>query len=224
MNPIALLKRKSAAGRFERLVRPHLTLLYRLAYRYTGTREDAEDLLQDLMVKLYGRLDELEQVRDLKPWLMRALYNAFVDGVRRRQRIPQVVDLFESDMNEWGTITGTVDDALVMADSCNNALDTDAGNLVYVFEPLTSGEAPDDVDGTAPDPAATGQVAMDDQAAGAYTYSIPFLPTGSYTVAFTCQGLSEDPETDDDLEFVGTQDVEVLDGQETVADFVAPTP
>jgi DNA-directed RNA polymerase specialized sigma24 family protein len=44
------------ARRFDALVRPHILGLYRTAYRYTGRREDAEDLVQDLLVKLYPRL------------------------------------------------------------------------------------------------------------------------------------------------------------------------
>lgn len=74
--------------RFERLLQPLLPTLYRVAYRYTGRREDAEDLVQELLTRLYPRLDELERVEALRPWLMKALYNAFVDGVRWRSRRP----------------------------------------------------------------------------------------------------------------------------------------
>jgi len=74
--------------RFERLLTPVLPTLYRVAYRYTGRREDAEDLVQELLTRLYPRLDELERLETLRPWLMKALYNAFVDGVRWRSRRP----------------------------------------------------------------------------------------------------------------------------------------
>ena len=74
--------------RFERLLKPVLPGLYRMAYRYTGRREDAEDLVQDLLTRLYPRLDELERIDELRPWLTKALYNAFVDGVRWRSRRP----------------------------------------------------------------------------------------------------------------------------------------
>jgi hypothetical protein len=49
---------------FEALVQPHLECLYRLAYRLCGSRPDAEDLVQSLLVKLYpqtSRLYELDQ-------------------------------------------------------------------------------------------------------------------------------------------------------------------
>jgi RNA polymerase sigma-70 factor (ECF subfamily) len=67
---------------FEALVAPHLRLLYRLAYRLTGSAADAEDLLQDVLVKAYERRAELAAIEALKPWLARVLHNLFVDRAR----------------------------------------------------------------------------------------------------------------------------------------------
>lgn len=74
------------AQAFERLMRPHLDKLYRLAFRLTGTVADAEDLVQDVLVKLYTRRAELSSIEDLSPWLGRVLYNLFVDTRRRSKR------------------------------------------------------------------------------------------------------------------------------------------
>lgn len=76
----------SPAGRFEELVRPHLERLYRLAYRFTGRREDAEDLVQSLLIKLIAQEQRLAAVQLLGPWLARSLYHLYVDEVRRRGR------------------------------------------------------------------------------------------------------------------------------------------
>ena len=73
---------------FEELLAPHVDPLYRLAYRFTGKQHDAEDLVQELLIKLYPRHKELLKVESLRPWLTRALYNLFVDGVRSRNRSP----------------------------------------------------------------------------------------------------------------------------------------
>jgi len=78
----------SSARRFEALVRPHLDQLYRVAFRLTGNVEDTEDLIQDLLVKLYPRRQELERVELLRPWLTRVMYNLFIDGRRRYGRSP----------------------------------------------------------------------------------------------------------------------------------------
>jgi RNA polymerase sigma factor (sigma-70 family) len=74
--------------RFDALVRPHVLAMYRFAYRLTRSRPDAEDLVQDVLAKLYRRTDEMSQVRDLRPWLMRVVYHQFVDVIRRRRRAP----------------------------------------------------------------------------------------------------------------------------------------
>lgn len=68
---------------FENLVGPHLRRLYRLAFRLTGSVADAEDILQDVLIALYRRRDELTSIADLRPWLGRVLYNRFVDHQRR---------------------------------------------------------------------------------------------------------------------------------------------
>ena len=68
---------------------PHLEWLYRRAYRYTGQREDAEDLVQELLERLYRYPHDLATKEALKPWLMRALHNLFIDQWRHRRRTPQ---------------------------------------------------------------------------------------------------------------------------------------
>lgn len=80
--------KQGSAARFDELVRPHLTYLYRLSFRFCGNQADAEDLVQDLLLKLYPRCAELEQVDKLRPWMVTSLYRMFVDGTRRQKRSP----------------------------------------------------------------------------------------------------------------------------------------
>ncbi len=76
----------SALSAFDQAVRPHLERLYRLAFRLTGQRADAEDLLQDVLTSLFERHAELTSIKDLAPWLGRVLYNRFVDSARRLRK------------------------------------------------------------------------------------------------------------------------------------------
>ncbi len=77
---------------FERLVRPHLDRLYRLAWRLTGSTAEAEDLFQDLLVKAYRLHNDLIAIEEPGSWLSRVMYNLFVDQHRRyaRQRMSLV--------------------------------------------------------------------------------------------------------------------------------------
>lgn len=74
---------------FDTLLRPHLDRLYRLAIRLTGSQADAEDLFQDVLTKLFPRLDDLIEIEERGAWVCRILYNQFVDNRRRyaRQRL-----------------------------------------------------------------------------------------------------------------------------------------
>jgi len=71
---------------FQRLLRPHMERLYRLSFRLTGNRPDAEDLFQEVLTRMFARLEELAGLSDPGPWLCRVLYNQFVDDRRRYAR------------------------------------------------------------------------------------------------------------------------------------------
>jgi len=78
---------------FETIVSPHMQHLFKVAYQYTGTQHDAEDLLQDLLEELFTKQSDLRKVEKLKPWLMRCLYNRFIDLYRKKQRQPDLDDI-----------------------------------------------------------------------------------------------------------------------------------
>lgn len=80
--------RAAREHRFSELVRPHIGSLYRMAYRWTQDRDDAEDLVQEALTKLVGRVDDMERVEKLGPWLVKVQYRCFVDLYRKRSRSP----------------------------------------------------------------------------------------------------------------------------------------
>ena len=71
---------------FEKLVRPHFDRLYRLAWRLTSQKAEAEDLFQELLIKAYGKLDDLVKIDEPGSWLSRVMYNLFIDERRRFAR------------------------------------------------------------------------------------------------------------------------------------------
>lgn len=82
---------------FEEFIRPHFDALYRRAYHLTGTVQDAEDLVQELCIRVFPRLDGAQTIENPKAWLMRVLYHLFVVGARRIARAPLQVIGSEDD-------------------------------------------------------------------------------------------------------------------------------
>jgi RNA polymerase sigma factor (sigma-70 family) len=68
------------------IVGEHSARVYRLAYRLTGNRQDAEDLTQDVFVRVFRSLDSFEP-GNFAGWLHRITTNLFLDRARRAARI-----------------------------------------------------------------------------------------------------------------------------------------
>ncbi|HJN17535.1 MAG TPA: RNA polymerase sigma factor [Armatimonadota bacterium] len=71
---------------FTSLAEPHRHRIWRLAWRFTGDREDAEDLLQDALVRAYSYVGSFGDGREFGPWLMKIAVNACLAHRKRRER------------------------------------------------------------------------------------------------------------------------------------------
>jgi RNA polymerase sigma-70 factor (ECF subfamily) len=71
---------------WEEIVRAHSVRVYRLAYRLTGNQHDAEDLTQEVFVRVFRSLSSYTP-GTFEGWLHRITTNLFLDGARRKQRI-----------------------------------------------------------------------------------------------------------------------------------------
>src|SRR5262252_4658768 len=71
---------------WEDIVRAHSARVYRLAYRLTGNQHDAEDLTQEVFVRVFRSLSSYTP-GTFEGWLHRITTNLFLDTARRRQRI-----------------------------------------------------------------------------------------------------------------------------------------
>jgi RNA polymerase sigma-70 factor, ECF subfamily len=84
----------SAAGRsFDAEALPHLDALYRVALRLTGDASQAEDLVQDTMLKAYRSWQQYRPGTNAKGWLLTILRNTFINDYRRRKHEPVAMDL-----------------------------------------------------------------------------------------------------------------------------------
>jgi RNA polymerase sigma-70 factor (ECF subfamily) len=71
---------------WEEVVREHSARVYRLAYRLTGNVHDAEDLTQEVFVRVFRSLSSYTP-GTFEGWLHRITTNLFLDGVRRKKRV-----------------------------------------------------------------------------------------------------------------------------------------
>jgi RNA polymerase sigma factor (sigma-70 family) len=77
---------ESESERFATLIRQHYDVLHRAGYRLTRSTADAEDLVQEVCLRAYPRLDEIEKLEQPRGWLLRVLYRLFIDQRRRYDR------------------------------------------------------------------------------------------------------------------------------------------
>jgi RNA polymerase sigma-70 factor (ECF subfamily) len=91
--------RNGDGSAWEEIVSNFSRRIFNLAYRFTSNAEAAEDLTQEVFVRIYKTLDQFDPKQgDLTNWLMRLARNLIIDDYRKRQRNPQ--DSIAEDVEE----------------------------------------------------------------------------------------------------------------------------
>ncbi len=94
MQPLSPQEKKKQDD-FRKEMLPHLEALYNFALHLANDHEDAEDLVQDTMVKAYRFFDSYEKGTNAKAWLFRILKNSFINRYRKVSKQPNQVDFDE---------------------------------------------------------------------------------------------------------------------------------
>jgi RNA polymerase sigma-70 factor, ECF subfamily len=94
--------RKLAEGardrvRFEEEALELADQVYRVARHLVGSREEADDLMQEAYARAFRSWRQFEPGTNLRAWLLRILTNLNIDRGRRRQRTPEMQPLEEGD-------------------------------------------------------------------------------------------------------------------------------
>jgi RNA polymerase sigma-70 factor (ECF subfamily) len=77
--------RQGDSEAFRVLVERHCRSAFRLAFRLTGNEQDAEDVVQESLLKAYRHLGRFETRADFGTWLYRVVANCAVDAIRMRR-------------------------------------------------------------------------------------------------------------------------------------------
>jgi RNA polymerase sigma-70 factor (ECF subfamily) len=100
----------SKRAEFERQALVHVDALYGAAYRLTRNPRDAEDLVQDALLRAYRFWDSFEQDSNCKAWLLRIVTNTFINEYQRKKRSREVLDAATAEQD-------ATDGVLVHADA-----------------------------------------------------------------------------------------------------------
>ncbi len=99
--------RRSTQADFEREVMPHMQSLYGVAMRMTKSESDAEDLVQDAILRAYRFWDGFESGTNARAWLMRIMTNLFRNRYRERAREQEILDEAEASTANVGQFQGS---------------------------------------------------------------------------------------------------------------------
>lgn len=116
---------------FEEEIIPHLDAMYNFALRLTSDPSDAEDLVQDTIVKAFRFFSSYEKGTNAKAWLFRILKNSYINNYRRKSKQPNQVDYdevstFYETIRAERTDTSDLEDKMfrdLIDDDISNALD-----------------------------------------------------------------------------------------------------
>jgi RNA polymerase sigma-70 factor (ECF subfamily) len=82
---------------FEAQALPHTDALYRTARRMTRNDADAEDLVQETMLKAYRFFSRFEQGTNIRAWLFKIMTNLYINRYRKQSRAPQELSVDEME-------------------------------------------------------------------------------------------------------------------------------
>jgi RNA polymerase sigma-70 factor (ECF subfamily) len=82
---------------FEELALPHVDSLYGTAVRLTRNERDAEDLVQDALLKAFRFFHRFEPGTNVKAWLFKILTNTFANRYRKRQRERSILEAVQAE-------------------------------------------------------------------------------------------------------------------------------
>lgn len=104
---------------FERLVDIYLSRLVRSAYRRLGNLQDAEDVVQEVLVRVYAQRSDRQAISRVGPYLYRCVANACTDVLRKRSGDKRLGK--PSDVNEIASGEQTPAQLVDMAEQCRCA-------------------------------------------------------------------------------------------------------
>ena len=105
----ALIQRCLAGDQlaWEQIVRQHWRKVFNIAYKFTGKHDEAEDLTQDVFVKIFKSLNTFDQRANFQTWLVSVSRNLCIDHYRSVRKERETIDR-DVDAGELSPVAQTV--------------------------------------------------------------------------------------------------------------------
>jgi RNA polymerase sigma-70 factor (ECF subfamily) len=72
----------------EILIARYLKPIYSFVYKNVGSQSEAEDITQEVFVKIWKNIKKFDQKKNFKPWIFQIAKNASIDFLRKKKSIP----------------------------------------------------------------------------------------------------------------------------------------
>ncbi|GGI57086.1 RNA polymerase sigma factor [Winogradskyella haliclonae] len=126
------------AKAYGQLVDRYKDLVYTLALRMLKHREEAEEVAQDVFIKVFKSLDKFKGDSKFSTWIYRVTYNTCLDNIKKNKKHLNDVAIDEYTFNKLDTIDNALDNIIkeeknVLIKNCINKLPEDSSALLTLF-------------------------------------------------------------------------------------------
>ncbi len=88
---------------FEPLLRPHRQGLLNMAYRMTGNIEEAKEICQEALIKIYRYLYKYDKGKSFKSWIYKITVNSAYDFLRKRKKSEDIIETQKRQTFDYGS-------------------------------------------------------------------------------------------------------------------------
>ncbi len=120
---------------FRLLVERYQNMVFTLAFRITGKREEAEEVAQDVFLKVYNSLQGFEGTAKFSSWLYRIAHNTALTKIRNRKAEFKTLDNFETSGNSRAGVQNEVEQVFTREylDRAINMLEPEESTVITLF-------------------------------------------------------------------------------------------
>lgn len=99
--------KNGSQAEFEQLLNEFSDMVINTCYGFLNSREDAEDVAQEVFVEVFRSISRFRQEARLSTWITRIAVNKSIDALRRQKRKKRLVDLSSLFLARGGTVSET---------------------------------------------------------------------------------------------------------------------